>query len=205
MTRRNPFLLGSGDPIFIIKSIFMEPQMISPPMEPLSYLFAIDRVGSIASILQYLHTTGDYLFGKSLISGPTNLIIYFINKLSNLDLSEIMTSTDYAFLWTYGTLDLPLGRRPPSLVGEFFMQFGYLGIIPLSIIFSMFFRWVRKKQINSNSVMQYWFYTVLSVSILDSVFAEFGVIFKFFFFHLLPIITIYMVIRFMLYEWHYRH
>jgi len=203
MARTNPTLTDTAHKT--LKSLLREgfTAIRDPKIQPSSYLFQIDRVGNVASILQHLHTTGEYQYGKSILSGPGNIIIYFINKISNLNLDQIPTSTDHAFIWTHGSIELEYfyGKRPPSLPGEFLMQFGYAGLLPFSILFAMFFYWIRKNQITSKSLMTYWLWTMITVELLNSVSAEFGVIFKFFIFHIIPILTLYGAIQFFLYGW----
>ncbi len=203
LVRGNPNL--SGEAINVIYSLYIDPLSIKKADgEIISYLFHLDRVAIVASILHHLHATGEYLYGRSLISGPYNLVIYFINKLSQSNFNEIITSTDYVCIWRFGLIPY-WGKGPPSLPGEFFMQFGYWGLFPLSIIFGYFFSWLRKKQLYSNSVMKYCLFTMISVELMNSVGAEFGLIFKFLFLHIVPITTIYTIIYFIIYGWHSKY
>lgn len=187
--------LISDEPMDIVKTIFVEPSDLVLSREPISFIFHLDRVGSIASIVHYLHQTGEYQYGSSLFSGPVNLFIYFANKFSGMNLEDVVSSTDQAFIWQHGLVDLHLGKRPPSLAGEIFMQFGYLGMLPLSYAFSLLFFWIRKKQLSSVSIISYWLFTVVAVELLNSVGAEFGLIIKFIIFHLIPILLIYSIIN----------
>lgn len=203
LVRMNPKLDKYGNPFDVIKYFFKNPLSLYYEKSE-SPLFYIDRVGIIASIIQQLYITGDYSFGKTLLSGPYNQIAYIINKISNLNISEIINSTDLVCLWRMGYIPV-WGKGPPSLIGEIYMQFGYWGLGPLFIGFAIFFRWLRKRQLGSTSLMQYWLFTIISIELLNSIGAEFGLIFRFLTFHIIPILMIYTIIHIFIYGWHRKY
>jgi hypothetical protein len=127
-------------------------QLVNRGNEGLSFSFDLDRVGTIAMVIEFTRGGKEYLFGESLVSAAFGLIQQF-SWITTKTIPEWTlgpeTCTEHLSswrkVWAYGT--------PPSYAGDLFMQAGWIGLFPLSLLFGVIFRSVRTRLFRAKTML----------------------------------------------------
>ena len=163
-------------------------------------VLAFDRVGGLALVLEYLDLTGDYLSGESLLSGPVGIVMDLRSRLPGSQQVPAMVfrqANEVTFYWRFGRSGLG-SAVPPSLPGEFYMQFGVAGVLVFSILFGLFISWFRRRIASSQSLIRRWTLAMTLILLVKATSAEASVFFSAFLFTLMPIPVTYAVVITML-------
>jgi hypothetical protein len=142
---------------------------------PVAPLLDLDRVASIAVILEYLRGSAPYLYGESLVAGIFNFGAELLSRFSgggHLLLPVLRVANSYTYLWRFGTTAIGGGALPPSYAGEFFMQWGYASLILLSSLFGWLMFRLRTSIAASPSVLGRWILIAVTMTLTQNVTAE---------------------------------
>jgi hypothetical protein len=126
-------------------------------------------------IVEYLDRTGEYLRGESLIAGLGNFVADAWSRLNggpglfyfNKEYLPFLMANQYLAYWRLGTLYDNI-YLPPSYFGEFLMQWGYVSLVGLSLLFGICFCWLRRRIATSRSLSAKWALISLGVFIAFS-------------------------------------
>jgi hypothetical protein len=158
---------------------------------------AYDRIGALALVLEYVDITGDYLLGESLLSGPANIAVDLYSRFfgSQQDPTVVFRqANEVTFFWRYGRSGLG-SALPPSLPGEFYMQFGAASVVILSILFAFLVSWFRTRLASSQSLIKRWILVMTMIILIKATSSEASVFFFPFVFTLLPVAATYAIIK----------
>lgn len=161
-------------------------------------LLGLDRISVWTMVLAYLGTTGTYLHGESLVAGPVNIIADWISRVTGSGQSaeysrDMLTmASETITFWRYG--GVAFGGVPPSIPGEFYMQFGVLSLLGLSFLFGLTFYWLRKKIAVTDSLIGRWSLVIITVSIIKLLSAEVSMFASVFLYYILPVILVYEIV-----------
>ncbi len=161
----------------------------------------LDRVLTVAFIIENTQKRKTYYYGTSLTAGFRNFFEFMKTRFLGLPSTEqkyFLESHDYINRWRFGThLTRGIGgSRPPSYPGEFFMQGGYFSLILLSIAFGVFFQWLRKRTATTQSLLGKWFFIYITTFIAFFSTALVSVIIKTLYVPVIPLLILYSLAYF---------
>lgn len=164
-------------------------QLVNRGSEGLAFSFDLDRVGTIAMEIEFLREDKEYLYGESYVSGALGLI----RKVSWITTKTIPrwtlgpeTSTEHLSSWR----GVWYSEAPPSYAGDLFMQAGWLGLLPLSLLFGVIFRNVRTRLFRTKSMLARFAWCSIGFWIVFLSGAEVARVFDKLVFHLVPILMV---------------
>jgi oligosaccharide repeat unit polymerase len=133
---------------------------VSSPVAP---LLAFDRVRIMAIVLQYVEGEEDYVHGESIVAGIGNLITELSSRIGLLDpeqKTDLNWANEIIRKWLFYDI-VPVGSLPPSLPGEFYMQWGWWSFITLSVLFGWVLLILRRKLSSSASLLSRWLILII--------------------------------------------
>jgi hypothetical protein len=141
---------------------------VSSPVAP---LLALDRVGILAFVLQYLEGNEDFVYGETIVAGISNLITDISSRVGLLD-PEQKTKLNWAHeiirKWLFYDMG-PGGSLPPSLPGEFYMQWGWWSFIALSVLFGWVILLLRRKLSSSATLLSRWLILIIVLRLITMI------------------------------------
>ena len=131
-------------------------------------MLALDRIGPIALMINRLEKHDDFLYGNSLIAGIVNLSNVFLLKLGLINIQAedgIPWANQSIIIWVFGKI-VRGGAIPPSIPGEFYMQWGWLPFLFLSAIFGWFIAKMRISLEKSTNLITRWLLLVFTLTLI---------------------------------------
>lgn len=159
-------------------------------------LLDLDRVGPIALIVEYLKGNSGYLNGSSLIAEIVNQNAMLWNRIVGetvVEGSKVLIATQHITTWRFNSMDV-MWAVPPSYAGEFFMQYGYLSLIALSLVFGFMFNHLREMISCSRSIIGRWCLLAIGLGIIRGVPTEISLIYGTLIYYIVPIVAIYYAV-----------
>ncbi len=139
---------------------------VSSPVAP---LLALDRVRIMAIILKYLEGKENYVHGELIVAGIGNLITELTSRIGLIG-SEQKTELNWANemirRWLFYDI-VPVGSLPPSLPGEFYMQWGWWSFIPMSVLFGWVLLLLRRKLSSSVTLLSRWLILIVVLRLIS--------------------------------------
>jgi hypothetical protein len=161
-------------------------------------LLGLDRISVLVMVIAYLNSSGSFLLGESLIAGPVNIISGLLSRFAGESQAGeysrgfLAMANETITYWRYG--NAAYGGVPPSIPGEFYMQFGILSLLVLSIIFGLVFYWLRTKISHASSLIGRWSIIIIIIGIVKLLGAEISVFADTFIYYSLPVILVYFIV-----------
>jgi hypothetical protein len=154
LLRANP---GSGSLVARISSPSSVANIFGTKARVSTLLLNMDRTANTALVVRELDTTGHYLEGESLVSGWDALAHDYAQRLgiASVAYSPLWLPNQYMTYWRFGALtdNSPV---PPGFAGEFFMDFGYAGVLVLGAGFGWFVAFLRRRMWRTRSLAGRW-------------------------------------------------
>lgn len=169
LIRGNPYI--SNDPIQVIDQLFTgEAQsayryLSSSPAEP---IMNPNRTFAVALVYDYLHSGERYLYGETMLAGPLNFLADFAGRLNLINEKNFVPfrwANEVILIWAFGGV-VPIGTLPPSLPGEFFMQWGWPTLIIFSFLFAYLIRWLRTRLYLSKGLIARWVFLLITLRVI---------------------------------------
>jgi hypothetical protein len=188
-TRKNGLAEGSFSDSLRNFGETSKSQFVNRGGNGLAFAFDLDRVGSVAMVIEFTRGDKEYLYGESYVSGVLGLIKQFtwittktIPKwtLGPEACTEHLSS--WRKVWAYET--------PPSYAGDLFMQAGWIGLFPLSFLFGVIFRIVRTRLFRAQNMLARYAWCSIGICIAFFSDAEIARVFNQLVFHLVPVLAL---------------
>ncbi len=167
--RGNPYL--SYKPVEVIDQLVTgEAQKIygSSINSPVYPILNPDRIGAVALITHYLDKTDSFVHGETLAAGFVNYFVNIISRIGVIDYERFVPlrlANEIIMIWFFG-VTLEGGVLPSSIPGEFYMQWGILSLLALSLIFGYIIRFLRTHLSESTNTLSRWFLLVIVLKII---------------------------------------
>lgn len=204
--RGNPEL--PQDPGEVIDQLFsgqLGRDFLRRPGASAGTLLAADRVSVMAMAFEYQkHPSNGFFYGESLAAGPVNMVVYWLSRLGGIDPGSLidpllgvrnnmlLAATERLNLWRYGWL--VFGAVPPSIPGEFYLQFGVPSLVLLSLLYGMLFARVRKGLARTRSLIVRWIGIATLITLVKLTAADTSQFYGLVLYVVVPVGVVYMVV-----------
>lgn len=161
------------------------------------FFYDLDRVVTLASLLEYHHRNGEYIYGKSLIAAPARFIQDILERTKTINKSDNKwwQGSDYSKFWLYGSVNPYVTGHPPSLPAEFYFQFGFVSFIILTYLYGKLLFYIRDTYTKKISTISFFILSIIIVNQLVLIGADITYIIQIIIYQILPILALYKIIE----------